>query len=122
MRRIRARFAPFLLVVLLLGAQYGALTHAAWHAAHAHDLAHEHTHDRAHDGGDAHEGDFPASHHAELCAFDLAFSQVLGGVHTCAEFTSPVAGGAITALDIPASRLKAEALAPKSRGPPFVLL
>jgi hypothetical protein len=111
MRRRRSRLFTAVCVFLLLFAQFGALTHASWHAAHG-DAYVEHTSEPA---------DEHAPGQALLCAFDLAFGQVLGGVHTGVTLTFALAPGAVSRLDIPAARLHAEALSPKSRGPPRFL-
>lgn len=122
MPRARSRLSLAVYIVVLLCAQFGALTHAAWHA---YDGTHAHGH-VAHDaGGAAHDdadGDapYPASQ-ADLCAFDKAFGQVLGGVHACAPLTYALWPGAAAIVDLPVSRLHAEALSPKSRGPPLFL-
>lgn len=112
-----------LCVTLLLCAQFGALSHAAWHAGgHAHAAAHDdaaldHFHD--HDG--ALDDESPAGQHAGLCVFDLAFGQVLGGVHAGAPVLLTVSAGLQSFFDLPHARLHAEALSPKSRGPPALL-
>lgn len=120
MRRAPSRLFTAVCIAVLLLVQFGALTHAAWHA---HDGAHAHGHQPADRDNDAAAGDAPASpaSQADLCAFDAVFGQVLGGVHACAPLTCTLAPGAVSVLDIPASRLHAEALSPKSRGPPFLL-
>lgn len=118
MRRTRSRLFTALCIAVLLLVQFGALTHAAWHAhegAHAHEPG-----SAAHDGAESEAPAYPASQ-ADLCAFDAAFGQVLGGVHACVPLTAALAPGAVSILDIPASRLHAEALSPKSRGPPLFL-
>lgn len=125
------RYFHYLCILLLLVAQHSALAHATWHAAgragddaHAH-AAHEHAHDHAHDHAGDHAGDHAHDHnkpagngHANLCAFDLTFGQLLGGAHgTCA---LPIVA------DLPASiasyvfnpRLGTEAVRALSRGPP----
>lgn len=106
-------------VLLLLIAQQGALVHAMWHAnadSHAHAFDGQ-TH--APDGDDA-----PLTgqrNQDSLCAVDLAFGQVLGGIHgACA---LPLA------VDLPAAatcytfnpRLGCEAIPAHSRGPPVLL-
>jgi hypothetical protein len=112
----RAVFAAVCIFALLI-AQFGALTHAAWHAhaGQSPDLAHGHDYTNG-----AHEDEHPSSQ-ADLCAFDLAFGQVLGGVHAGGALPLAMSPGAETLLDVPASRLRAEALAAKSRGPPVLL-
>ncbi len=103
----------YLFVALLLIAQQGALVHATWHAGEA--LAHEH---HAHDGDASHE---PPAGEGSLCAFDLAFGQVLGGVHgACAPLLAVVAPAAATAW-ASNPRLSAESIAAQSRGPPLYL-
>ena len=74
-----------------------------------------HTHDNL-----AH-GDEQPSGQASLCAFDLAFGQVLGGVHGSAPPALPMVTVDVAIPDVPASRLRAESLSPKSRGPPVFL-
>lgn len=119
------RHFPYLCILLLLIAQQSALAHATWHAAgraqahagdtHAH-AAHERSDEHASDH--AHDHDEPAGGHANLCAFDLTFGQLLGGAHgACA---LPIVA------DLPASiatyvfnpRLGTEAVPALSRGPP----
>ncbi|MEQ1772847.1 MAG: hypothetical protein ABL891_03600 [Burkholderiales bacterium] len=120
------RFFHYLCIFLLLVAQQGALVHAAWHAggdAHAHST-HGHAqendvHDRDHDSDDS-DHESPAGQ-ASLCAFDLAFGQVLGGVHgSCAlpviaELRVAIASYAFN------PRLGTEAVPALSRGPPIFL-
>jgi hypothetical protein len=116
-------FLHSLCVFLLLVAQQGALVHATWHAtggdAYAQDAR---AYDgRAHDSRDNKgDGEAPTGQ-ASLCAFDLAFGQLLGGVHgSCA---LPVIA------DLPAAiasytfnpRLGSEAVPALSRGPPIFL-
>jgi hypothetical protein len=113
MRSTRSRLLTAVCVFLLLFAQFGALTHAVWHAH-----AGIHTH-HADDNG-AHDDEHPSGQ-AALCAFDLAFGQVLGGVQSCGALAFALAPAIESFLDLPASRLHAEALSPKSRGPPILL-
>ena len=128
MRRNQFRIFTAVCVVVLLFAQFGALTHAAWHAhADIHVIDHASDHAHEHAGGansnvahDAHDSEQPPGQ-AALCVFDLAFGQVLGGVHACNAPTFTLLQGVETILDVPASRLHAEALSPKSRGPPIFL-
>lgn len=80
---LRAIALRWLLAAFLLVAQQGALTHALSHAGgHVHeDVATLHA--------DGHEESGACSSHeepagrtvSEQCAFDLVYSQVLGGVH-----------------------------------------
>ena len=103
-----------LLCAFVLFAQQAALTHGVWHAA-ASQSAHE-PHGGAH--GDERT---PATELSSLCVFDAAFGQVLGGApathqSACAETTASQRalyhGRAYTAAD---------ALTPRSRGPPALL-
>jgi hypothetical protein len=113
---MRRAFSTAACVLLLLFAQFGALTHATWHAH-----AGEHTTDPAHGNGDRARHEQLPSGQAELCAFDLAFGQVLGGLHAGGALPLAIMAGVETLLDLPVSRLRAEALAAKSRGPPVLL-
>lgn len=91
---LRAGWLCGALVVLLLFAQHGALTHALVHAgwqAHAEtgQLHQPARHPAAdHDG---HGDGVPADAAADSCTFDLVYSQVLGGVHAG---TVALSGGA----------------------------
>jgi hypothetical protein len=78
---LRTRWMLAALAGLLLVAQHGALTHALTHAdLHGHgEAVHAHVHTVGHD--EAHPESVPAGDIAEFCAFDLVYSQVLGGVH-----------------------------------------
>ncbi len=83
-KALRSIALRWILALLLLTAQQGALTHALGHAAgHAHEsvaVLHDHDHsaaDHADDG--SHE---PVTRLlSEQCAFDLVYSQVLGALH-----------------------------------------
>lgn len=104
----------YLCLILLLIAQQGAIAHATWHAggdARAHETETlDHASQQESPGG-------PAS----LCAFDLAFGQVLGGVHgSCAP---PVATALPAAIAVYAfnPRLGSDAVPAHSRGPPLFL-
>ncbi len=88
---LRSRGLRIALAALLLFAQQGALTHALTHAgwqAHgvaAHGDDHGHDHDSAlsavHGGDASDKSTSSKSATSEQCAFDLVYSQVLGGVH-----------------------------------------
>lgn len=110
----RRAASSFVCVLFLLFAQFGALTHAVWHAS-----GHAHAQDHV-DGGAAHD-DEHAPGQANLCAYDLAFGQVLGGVHAGCAPLLIVATGSESVLDSPASDRHAQTLTPKSRGPPTLL-
>ena len=103
-------------ILLLLFAQQAAIAHAIWHA-HAHEPPESTSacETACPDGS-------PSQHDpAPLCAFDIAFSQVLGGA----------SGGtsALVVTDCPADTVtlhlnlppRARFLAPLSRGPPALL-
>jgi hypothetical protein len=108
------RLFHYFCVILLLIAQQGAIAHATWHAgsdARAHD-----SDSRDH----ANQQEMPGAP-ASLCAFDLAFGQVLGGVHgSCA---APVVSELPAALAayVFNPRLGSEAVPAHSRGPPISL-
>lgn len=110
--------------MLLLVAQQGALVHSAWHAgADAHAAPPVSVHDGH--GHEANGPETPAGHdpHDEgqrnLCAFDLAFGQVLGGVHgACAPQIAVNLVTSSTAYPF-TPRLRSEAVPAISRGPPF---
>lgn len=101
----------WVLAALLLFAQQGALTHALSHAGgHAHEPS-------------AHVGDDESGGRAAVsgqCAFDLVYSQVLGGMHTGYTLhvaaTDPVAHAAIVAQP----RGTTASVPYDSRGPPVI--
>ena len=100
--------------VLLLVAQQGALLHAVWHA-------HDGQQVQARNACElAKHSDRNTPSQAILCPFDMAFGQVLGGTHGSAQVLAfaPVVFEHIH--DLSAPRLQAEALSPKSRGPPVL--
>jgi hypothetical protein len=111
---MRRRLIHFLCGFLLLAAQHGALMHATWHAGTG-ALAHKHAQAANHQSPDDH------GRQGNLCAFDLAFGQVLGGVHgSCAqpltaELPAAVANNAVN------PRSGSEAVPALSRGPPVLL-
>jgi hypothetical protein len=122
------RFFLFLWVFLLIFAQHGALVHATWHAAGSGKYTYD---GQARDGG----GDVRSCRRSEgqprspaapisqgsPCAFDLAFGQVLGGVHG---YCAPPVVAALPAAHAAYrshSRLGAEAVPALSRGPPVLL-
>jgi hypothetical protein len=120
MHRLRLRGLPALLAALLLFAQQGALIHALGHAGHAHvAAAHVVARDadaHGHDAG-AHD-ETPSRTLSELCAFDLVYSQVLGGVHSA--FTPPLLLAAVPPAAAQASQLRGGTtrIPYDSRGPP----
>lgn len=114
----------YLCILLLLIAQQSALSHATWHAL-GHDKAHAgDTHAHA---GHSHDPSETASHHhdepvggghANLCAFDLTFGQLLGGAHGAwaLPIVAELPGSIATHSFKP--RLGTEAVPALSRGPP----
>lgn len=104
-------------------AQQGALVHATWHAHNTLEhAAHVHEAQRgdAHEGRDGYDHETPAGQ-ASLCAFDLAFGQVLGGVHGT---SAPLPAVVPTALVVAAAlytRSSVEPVPALARGPPVVL-
>lgn len=119
LRSIALRWA---LAALLLFAQQTALTHALSHAGgHAHKSVAT-LHQPAHEAS-AHAGDDESAGRAavsEQCAFDLVYSQVLGGMfagytlHVAA--TDPVAHAVIVVQ----SRGTTASVPYDSRGPPVI--
>lgn len=105
------------LVALLLVAQHGALTHALTHAA-----AHAH-HETAHAESarvDFQGGGNPAGSAAESCVFDLAYSQVLGGVHTGHAVVFSAAEQLLVVTAVLAVRNSVSVVPYDSRGPPVI--
>jgi hypothetical protein len=109
------RFIHYLCVALLLIAQQGALVHATWHAggdAHAAQTPHNAA-DRESSAGQENRDS-----QSNLCDFDLAFGQVLGGVHgsSAPQMAAELPAAIATYLFNP--RLGSEAVPAHSRGPP----
>ena len=110
------RFFHCLCVLLLLIAQQGALSHASWHAGGG-------AQGPAGDSGHTYEADSqPEAPRGQqyLCAFDMAFGQVLGGTHNAGMPTALVLPVSASIHDLAAPRPRAAALSPKSRGPPVL--
>ena len=108
------RYFHYLCVILLLIAQQGALAHAAWHASGGAQVhaAHDHESDTHHES--------PADQSSQ-CAFDLAFGQMLGGVHASCALPLVVEITAAVAAAHQNPRLLSEAIPAQSRGPPQTL-
>ncbi|MGE0556756.1 MAG: hypothetical protein AB7E73_14025 [Burkholderiales bacterium] len=114
---LRAKWLRGALVALLLVAQHGALTHALMHAGraaqgeaavHVQSALADHGHDNR------------ARQATESCAFDLVYSQVLGGVHGS---HAPVFAAAEHVLVVTAAlavRSSVTVVPYDSRGPPAV--
>ncbi len=107
---LRSTLFAFACVLLLLIAQQGALTHAIWHA---------HQTKTTHSYSALNKHQTPAGQ-ANLCAFDLAFGQMLGTAHGGGTTLTVIAADIERIRDVPVARLHAEALSPKSRGPPVL--
>ncbi|MDP1537642.1 MAG: hypothetical protein Q8L95_10715 [Burkholderiales bacterium] len=119
-RSLRSITLRWALAAMLLLAQQGALTHALTHAAgHAHesvaalhDPAHELPAQVDHDesgGGSAVSGQ---------CAFDLVYSQMLGGVHTGHTLHFAATGPLAHTVVVAHSRGTTTSVPYDSRGPP----
>ena len=122
---VTRRLFHYLCIFLLLVAQQGAIVHATWHAG-GDAQAHQQPDREGHDAHEGHAQDHDASPElpagqASLCAFDLAFGQVLGGVHgSCAlpvvtELPAVIAGYTFN------PRRGSDAVPTLSRGPPAFL-
>ena len=112
---LRAKWLRGALVALLLAAQHGALTHALMHAGkavqgqtavHAQTVSADHGHDKR------------ALQATESCAFDLVYSQVLGGVHTGHDLTFAAAEQLLVVTATLAVRSSVTVVPYDSRGPP----
>lgn len=120
LRSIRLRL---LLAALLLFAQQGALTHALSHAGRqAHGLSGwimpVAGGTQYHAGDDPHA---PADSRVDnACAFDLAYSQVLGGVHAGHDIHAAVARPAATGVAAVRPWPVATVLSYRSRAPPVI--
>lgn len=115
---LRAKWLRGVLVALLLATQHGALTHALGHAAR---IAHGQSAVLAQSQLATPGHDSRARQATESCAFDLVYSQVLGGVTTApAEF--PAEAGAEMRRVSPQLTLVAAAPPPfHAQGPPVSL-
>ena len=110
-----SRLFHCLCIGLLLIAQQAAIVHATWHAGGGLRVTDAYGPDRS--------PEVPAdrSSQGSLCAFDLAFGQMLGGVHgSCA---APVVADLPTAIasDRLNPRLGSESVPALARGPPVLL-
>ena len=117
----RRSYLQLVCILLLLVAQYGALTHAVWHA-HGRVPAPLHTGTgpaNTQDYGAAGDGQLPSP--SRLCGFDLAFGEVLGGVHgVCLDFVAVDPDARREAQSMRA-RHSVEPVSALSRGPPALL-
>ena len=108
---LRAKWLRGALIALLLAAQHGALTHALMHAGW---LAQGKTAVRASAQCENH----PADRAVELCAVDLVYNQVLGGVHADHTVTFAAAEHILVVVAALAVRNPVTAVPYDSRGPP----
>ena len=102
-------------MLLLLFAQQSALSHASWHAGVNALL--KNADGRAQLTGAGQQSPLAKD---SLCAFDMAFGQVLGGTHGACAPAAFAPAVVERILDLSAPRLHAATLTPKSRGPPVL--
>jgi len=119
---LRAIALRWLLAVFLLVAQQGALTHALSHAGgHAHEAVtapHADGHDASGDCSSHQDSSGRAI--SEQCAFDLVYSQVLGGVHA-GHTASVTATDGVAPVAVVAQSFSAATRVPyDTRGPPAI--
>ncbi|MGV3628120.1 MAG: hypothetical protein ACO1PN_10585 [Betaproteobacteria bacterium] len=118
---LRAKWLRYTLIALLLVAQHGALTHALMHAgratqgqvvhlsiSHAQTASADHGHDNR------------ARQATESCAFDLVYSQVLGGVHSGHDLAFAAAEHVLVIAAVLAVRSSVTVVPYDSRGPPVL--
>ena len=118
----------WVLAAFLLVAQQGALTHALSHAGgHAHEAVaalHEHAHEHAH-GNEAPNSAHPNEDTdgralSEQCAFDLVYSQVLGGVHAGHTALVQTTNNVVPVVAVAQSFSAATHVPYDTRGPPAI--
>lgn len=118
---LRAKWLRGALVALLLAAQHGALTHALMHAGKlaqgqpAH-LSVSHSQSPLADHGQ----DSRVRQVTESCAFDLVYSQVLGGVHGGHAPAFAASEQALVVTAAIAVRSSVTVVPYDSRGPPVI--
>jgi len=115
---LRARGLRLALAGLLLVAQHGALTHALTHAdlhGHGEEAIHAHV---AHAHSAEHHEDAPAGDVSEFCAFDLVYSQILGGIPAGHTPAFVAAEDVLVVAATPAVRKPVVVVPYDSRGPP----
>jgi hypothetical protein len=114
----------WVLAAFLLVAQQGALTHALSHAGgHAHEAVaalHEHAH--GHEATDAacSQEDIDGRVLSEQCAFDLVYSQVLGGVHAGHTALVQTTNNVVPVVAVAQSFSAATHVPYDTRGPPAI--
>lgn len=119
-RALRAPWVLLTLAGLLLVVQHGALTHALTHAdLHGHEKAvHAHAHSAGHDA--EHPENAATGKVAGFCAFDLVYSQVLGGVHAGHDLAFAAAEQLLLVTATLAVHNSVAAVPYDSRGPPVL--
>jgi hypothetical protein len=113
---LRAKWLRGALIALLLAAQHGALTHALLHAgwlAQGKSAVHAQAQSAQDDGS-------RKSQTVELCAFDLVYSQVLGGVHGGYDLAFSAAEHVLVITAVLAVRNSVTVVPYDSRGPPVI--
>ncbi len=103
-----------LLCAFVLFAQQAALTHGVWHAAASQSAQQPH-------GGSYQNERTPAPELGALCVFDAAFGQVLGGGPATHQSAYAETTASQRALYHRRAYTAADALTPRSRGPPALL-
>jgi hypothetical protein len=124
-RALRSIALRWLLFTLLLLAQQAALTHALGHAGghahesvaalHGHEHQHEHGHEAVANAGHDESGGTAVS---GQCAFDLVYSQVLGGLPAGYSLHFAAAEVVVPAVTPVLSRGASARVPYDSRGPP----
>ncbi len=120
-RALRTRCVLAALTGLLLVAQHGALTHALMHAGKAAQGQTAHLSISNAQTASADHGHYKRAKQAtESCAFDLVYSQVLGGVHTGHDLTFAAAEQLLVVTATLAVRNSVTVVPYDSRGPPVL--
>lgn len=114
---LRAKWLRGALIALLLVTQHGALTHALMHASH---LGHGQSAAHASTQVPGHGHDRPAKQVSESCAFDLVYSQVLGGVNAGHSAAFAAAEHVLVVAAALAVRDSVTVVPYDSRGPPVI--
>jgi hypothetical protein len=119
---LRSIALRWVLALLLLVAQQGALTHALGHAAgHAHESVatlHDHEHHIAAQADDpCHQP--KVQRVSEQCAFDLVYSQVLGALHAGHSLQFDATDPLVHAVFALRTRSAPAGVPYDSRGPPI---
>jgi hypothetical protein len=112
---LRAKWLRAVLIALLLAAQHGALTHALMHMGR---LAHGQAAVHAQTASVSHGHDKRIRQATESCAFDLVYSQVLGGVHTGHDLAFAADEHVLVVTAMLAVRNSVTVVPYDSRGPP----